>query len=213
MNNKDNKAFTIIETLVATAIVMIAIAGPLVSANRALNAIIFSRDRIMASYLAQEGMEYVRLVKNLIIKDQLEASGGLYNSTVSIKNRVDHNDYLRLDSCVAGNGSGISKYCSPDARHNWASAGGIRVYNSIADIPFLCMISTTNSSRTYTLPSVGESGCNPAYMMTMGYKRYFTIQETTNEHEYLVTMYVTWPVGRNGTNEVILKGYMYDFVY
>lgn len=213
MRNRNNKAFTIIETLVATAIVMIAIAGPLVSANRALNAIIFSRDRILASYLAQEGMEYVRLVKNLIIKDQLEASDGVYDSTVSIKNLVDHTSNLRLDLCIAGNGSGISKYCAPDARHNWASAGGIRVYNSIMDVPFLCMISTSNSSRTYTLPSINESGCNPSHMITMGYKRYFTIQETTNQHEYLVTMYVTWPVGRNGTNEVILKGYMYDFVY
>lgn len=60
MNNKfimKNKGFTIIETLVAITILMIAVAGPLTIAQKSLMASIYARDQIVASYLAQEVME------------------------------------------------------------------------------------------------------------------------------------------------------------
>ena len=47
--------FTLIEALVAVAILALAVAGPLYAANRALVAAGIARDRLTASYLAQEG--------------------------------------------------------------------------------------------------------------------------------------------------------------
>lgn len=58
------RGFTLIETLVAIAILAIAVAGPLVAASRALVAAQLSRDQLVASYLAQEGIEYLRYFRD-----------------------------------------------------------------------------------------------------------------------------------------------------
>jgi len=54
------RAFTLIETMVAIAIFTLAIVGPFVAASRALTAAAVARDGLMASGLAQEGLEIVR---------------------------------------------------------------------------------------------------------------------------------------------------------
>lgn len=56
--------FTLIETLIAISIIMLATAGPLVSANRALVATQLSKQQLVAQYLAQEGIEYVRAIRD-----------------------------------------------------------------------------------------------------------------------------------------------------
>ncbi len=61
---KNNKGFTIVETLVAITILMIAIAGPLTTAFRGLTAAVYARDQVTASYLAQDAMEYVKNVRD-----------------------------------------------------------------------------------------------------------------------------------------------------
>lgn len=58
------RAFTLIETLIAVTILTFALAGPFASANRALVASYIARDQLTASYLAQEGIEYVRLMRD-----------------------------------------------------------------------------------------------------------------------------------------------------
>lgn len=55
-----NSGFTLIETLVAIAILAIAIVGPLSIANKGLFSSLYSRDQITAYYLAQDAMEFIR---------------------------------------------------------------------------------------------------------------------------------------------------------
>lgn len=55
-----SRGFTIVETLVAVTILMIAVAGPLVVATRGLSSSLISRNQMIASYLAQESMEMVK---------------------------------------------------------------------------------------------------------------------------------------------------------
>lgn len=52
--------FTIVETLVAIAILAIALTGPLAIVSQSLRSSYFSRDQITAHYLAQEAIEYIR---------------------------------------------------------------------------------------------------------------------------------------------------------
>src|ERR1035437_9310157 len=69
-----SSGFTLVETLVAIAILMIAIAGPLTVAEKGLSASIYARDQLMASYLAQDAMESI---KNVVDSNELaKANGG-----------------------------------------------------------------------------------------------------------------------------------------
>lgn len=61
IRERDNSAgFTIVETLIAITVLMIAIAGPLVIATRSLNTALVSKNQMVASYLAQESMEMIK---------------------------------------------------------------------------------------------------------------------------------------------------------
>lgn len=54
------KGFTLIETIVAVAILSMAVAGPLTLAVKNIGAAAVSQDQLIAFYLAQEGTEFVR---------------------------------------------------------------------------------------------------------------------------------------------------------
>ncbi len=56
--------FTLVETLVAITIIAIAMTGPFFAVQQALNASRTARDQLIASSLAQEGIEYVRAVRD-----------------------------------------------------------------------------------------------------------------------------------------------------
>ncbi|MDB5195447.1 MAG: seg [Parcubacteria group bacterium] len=58
------KAFTLVETLVAIAILSIAIIGPFQIVQGVLQSSYIARDQLIAAALAQEGMEYVRQVRD-----------------------------------------------------------------------------------------------------------------------------------------------------
>ncbi|MHB8860704.1 MAG: type IV pilus modification PilV family protein [Minisyncoccota bacterium] len=64
MKHFTSKGFTLIETMVAVTILALAISGPLLAASRAIVAAEVSRDQLTASYLAQEGIEYVRAMRD-----------------------------------------------------------------------------------------------------------------------------------------------------
>ena len=51
--------FTLIETLAAVSILMIAVAGPMTLANRSLSSSIYAKEQLTASLLAQDLAEYV----------------------------------------------------------------------------------------------------------------------------------------------------------
>ncbi len=70
-DNRKQGGFTIIETLVAVAVLMIAVSGPLVVASKGLTAALYARDQVIASYLAQETMEAIKNTRdnNIYISD------------------------------------------------------------------------------------------------------------------------------------------------
>lgn len=63
------RAFTLIETLVAISVLLVSLAGPLSIASSALRSALYARDQVTAFYLAQEAIEYVHAVRdeNLLV--------------------------------------------------------------------------------------------------------------------------------------------------
>lgn len=69
------KGFTIIESLVAVAILAVAVMGALSAVQSGLSSYIYSKDQITAFYLAQEAYEQIR---NLRDENKLSSRGWLY---------------------------------------------------------------------------------------------------------------------------------------
>ena len=61
---KLKKAFTLIETLVAVTILSAAVAGPMALSIKSIGSASVSQDQLVAFYLGQEVMEYVRNIRD-----------------------------------------------------------------------------------------------------------------------------------------------------
>ncbi|MFZ3043509.1 MAG: prepilin-type N-terminal cleavage/methylation domain-containing protein [Minisyncoccia bacterium] len=110
--------FTLIETMVAVSILTLAIAGPLFTASRAIVAAETARDQLTASYLAQEGIEYVRMMRDNVFLATYQA-GGFNISNTAWTSFVTGDGSASIASCRAstctldparamGTGAGLS---------------------------------------------------------------------------------------------------------
>ena len=72
--NEKDRGFTLVETLVATSILSVAILSMLVVLSKNITNTNYAKRKIIASYLAQEGVEYLRNMRDTYV---------LYNATSS----------------------------------------------------------------------------------------------------------------------------------
>jgi prepilin-type N-terminal cleavage/methylation domain-containing protein len=59
-----NQGFTLVETMVAIALLAVALVGPYVAVQNAVQGSYVARDQLVASQLAQEGVEYIRSIRD-----------------------------------------------------------------------------------------------------------------------------------------------------
>ena len=100
------KGFTLIETMVAVTILTLAVAGPMMTANRAIVASQIARSELTASYLAQEGIEYIRAMRDneyLAVHNGLDASATAWSHFLT-NNSTDANS---ISQC-----RGSTSYCT-----------------------------------------------------------------------------------------------------
>ncbi len=108
MKKKSNtkRAFTLIETFVASAILLVSLAGPLSIAAQALRSSYYARDQVTAFYLAQEGLEYVRAKRdqNYLASPAQPWMNGLMTGEVCTAPAVCTIDFPNFTHrvCVAG---------------------------------------------------------------------------------------------------------------
>ena len=134
------KAFTLIETLVAILILTVAITGPLTIASRGLNAALLAKDQTTAFYLAQDGAEYVRSVRD--------------------SNRIMGDDWLTGAIIAPSTVAGVNIATVCEAPPNGSSANGCAVDALTANISACSSSGCTDkplyynsTSHQYTLQS------------------------------------------------------------
>lgn len=64
MTRRRARGFTLVETLVAITVLLVAIVGPLYAVHRSLTASYTARDQLVATAIAQEGVEFVRGIRD-----------------------------------------------------------------------------------------------------------------------------------------------------
>lgn len=65
---KTNKGFTLLEALVAISILMVAVVAPITIAQKGLSSAVYTKNQMIASYLAQDALEYIKNKRDENIK-------------------------------------------------------------------------------------------------------------------------------------------------
>lgn len=137
------RGFTLIEAMIAITILTLSVAGPLIAASSAIVATMVARDQLTASSLAQEGIEYVRAMRD---NGYLAAyAGGLDVSSIAWANFLGVSDRCREPNiCTLGPlqaGSLMLTSCST---------------GSACTPPFPLVSGGTKFTRTIKLETVSE---------------------------------------------------------
>lgn len=126
MHPMQSRGFTLIETMVAITVLAIALVGPFVAVRSALTTSYIARDQLTASSLAQEGLEYIRSIRdnNYLASPQRSWTNG-----------------LTTFSCYGASPTG---YCIVDPTQGdvHSSATAVRACTSIATCKFLYLSSS-----------------------------------------------------------------------
>ena len=160
------KGFTIVETLVAITILMIAIAGPLTIASQALHAAQDAKNQMIASNLAQESVEEIRNYKDNNIATQ---------TLVQLFNHY-----------TTANGGGLW-YVETDVSNSGNSNGGYYSFGA-------CSSTQGALCRLYLNPDQGYIYENTSGSVATPFYRSFSFLPV-NDNEYLLTVTVSWTTG------------------
>ncbi|MFT7507731.1 MAG: prepilin-type N-terminal cleavage/methylation domain-containing protein [Acidimicrobiales bacterium] len=142
-NTKHTKGYSLVEVLVALSILLLALTGPMVIAMKGLQSSYYAREKVAATYLAQEGIEAFIAMRNDATLAAINANSlstswswiqpGTRNSNLNScftatgcnTDYTDQNPINRLEACTAS-GSNCRLYYDEDnsrARYSLSSAG------------------------------------------------------------------------------------------
>ena len=127
--NKNNKGFTLLETIVAVGVIMVGLIAVLVLINSSLSYVSLIKDRLIAAYLNGEGLEVVRNIRD---------NNWLQN--LAWNNGISDGDYN-----IAYNSLSLSPYADTELMLD-ASSGGLYNYSSGSPSGFKRKISIANLS-------------------------------------------------------------------
>lgn len=183
IKNKNQKGFTLVETLVAIFILLISITGPLTFAQGGLKTSFFARDQIVAFYLAQDSIE---TIKHLRDNYALSRAGGFWLTDLS----------GCRPSPASGTTPGDVKSCTIDT----SGTGAVRLTgcsNSTCSRLYL------NSNKEYTHDSSGAG--------LSKYSRLVYVTEINEDKEAQVIVEIIWEPNFFSQRRIVVQENIYNW--
>jgi prepilin-type N-terminal cleavage/methylation domain-containing protein len=174
-NQNCSKGFSLVETLVAIAILLIIIVGPMSIATNSANSTSFANQQVMAYFLAQEGLELAQKGR-----DDFLLNG--FNNNNDEGSNIAWDDFTTgtvFSDCFGGDVCGLEIEEGPN--------GDIQVIDcsNVTDCR-LHLTTATNERSQYTYDSSGE---------ITDFTRVVTMEEISSNKDVLVTSEVSWRTG------------------
>jgi prepilin-type N-terminal cleavage/methylation domain-containing protein len=175
-----NTGFSLVETLVAIAILLIVIVGPMSIATSAANSTSFANQQVMAYFLAQEGLELVQKGRDDFLLARFEA-GGVEGTNIAWDAFTD--DGGQFADCLTANNP--SRACGLEIGDG--ADGNVVVTNCVNAINCQLYLTSDTSKRSrYTHDITAD---------ITDYTRIITIEEISSNKDVLVTSVVSWRTG------------------
>ena len=95
--------FSLVETLVATSILLLVIVGPLTISSRAAKSSSFSAEQVTANFLAQEGIEFAQKLRDDLFLQGTFLGGSVANPWAEFTNQSG-----AYASCFSATGCGLN---------------------------------------------------------------------------------------------------------
>lgn len=171
-----NKGFTLVETLMAISIFVFAVLGLSIISAGSVSNINFVRNRLVAQYLAEEGIELTRNIRDT--QTITDPSGGW----VTFKGILDSG------MCTTDDG------CNIDPEQAITSASGIVACNQS---PTSCVIKMNGSNGYY--------GANITDTDTIFKRQIIVDTSSFSGEEFSVTSIVTWNDGVNSKSITMVE--------
>lgn len=176
------RGFTIIETLMALAVLALAVAAPLTLAERSLASVEAANTEITALYLAQEAMEYVRNLRD----------------TNALGNKPSWLD--GFDVCIVDPNDNTALGCGVDTLE-------AKVIPCKDDAKGCLLYQFTSNS---TNPKYGVFGHTSSWTETM-FRRQVFITEIEPEKKAQVKVTVEWKAGSLGERNVAVESILFNW--
>lgn len=160
---KFTTGFTLLEALVAISIIMVSVVAPITISQKGLSSAVYTKNYMLASYLAQDAMEYIKNKRDY----------------VTINNdQLDWENLSILDYCLVGANEIGSKYCQIDTVTGTDAVGDVK--------PCVGIICDNLKLKDKTF--YGFEGINTDFNRKISIK----LNPNGNADEALVQVIVTW---------------------
>jgi Tfp pilus assembly protein PilV len=198
---KFTAGFTLVEALVAISLLMVAISSPMYIAQKGLSASMFARDQMTASFLAQDGIEAVKNIRDHMAINQ-DVGKTRYSGWL-----------ILLDNCICNDSDKICNfddinpyYCNIDTTNTFAD--GANIQNAIkakgpGSNPL--RISRSIIGDLFVKFDLSNSLQNSKFSRMINIKK-----SSDNLNEAVVQVRVSWNQGTE-QQKVDLKTFIYNY--
>ena len=182
-NKKSKAGFTLLEALVAISILMVAVAAPITIAQKGLSSASYSKNQMIASYLAQDAIEYL-----INKRDGVTINDGTAHDWAALWTDPDFSKCVKTDT--------NDNFCQIDTNLEGGKGG---------------IVSDTNQvmKKTETDSFYGFGGIATIFTRKIQVIRN---PDSDNQDEALITVTVSWGTGTvDSTNSVVVKTLIYNY--